>query len=101
VGVEISVTAKIYRRIFVCAADFQTKDISMIQDSPAVIDRSVQVAKLKTDLETSTFDAEQCGVPLPDVVLSLLQRAEDLCRLGADRGLDLSTVSAFFSEGGQ
>jgi hypothetical protein len=53
---------------------FSTKDISMIQDSPAVIDRSVQCAKLRTDLETATYHAEQVGIPLPDVVVSLLQR---------------------------
>jgi hypothetical protein len=73
----------------------------MTQDSPAVIDRSVQVAKLRTDLETATFNAEQSGVPLPDIILTMLQRCEDLCRLGADRGLDLSRVGAFFSGDGE
>jgi hypothetical protein len=73
----------------------------MIKDSPAVVDRSVQCAKLKTDLETATFNAEQCGIALPDIVVSLLQRAEDLCRLSADRGLDLSRVGAFFAGNGE
>jgi hypothetical protein len=87
----------------VCAPsrNFFNKDIFMIHDSPAVIGRSVQCTKLKTDLETATFNAEQCGVPLTDIVLALLQRSEDLCRLGADRGLDLSRVGAFFAGDGE
>jgi hypothetical protein len=70
-------------------------------DQPAVLDWSVQIAKLKTDLATSTFNAEQCGVPLPDIVLTLLQRAEDLCLLANDRGLDLTRVGAFFGGDGE
>jgi hypothetical protein len=68
-------------------------------DQTVAIDRSVQIAKLRTDLETSTAHAEQTGVAIPDIVCALLQRAEDLCQLGAERGLDLSTVQAFFAEG--
>jgi hypothetical protein len=73
----------------------------MTQDSPAVLDCSVQVAKLKTDLETSTFHAEQSGIPLPDIVLTLLQRAEDICVLANERGLDSSRVGAFFAGDGE
>jgi hypothetical protein len=63
-----------------------------------VADRSVQVAKLKTDLQVATSNAELTGVPLQDIVLALLQRSEDLCLLGNERGLDLSRVGAFFQQ---
>jgi hypothetical protein len=71
-------------------ADFQTKDLILIQDSPAVFDRTVQVAKLRTDLETSTANAEQCGVPITTVIRSLLEMAEWWCGVANDRGVDLS-----------
>jgi hypothetical protein len=38
-----------------------------------VADGSVQVAKLKTDLQVATSNAELTGVPLQDIVLALLQ----------------------------
>jgi hypothetical protein len=71
------------------------------QDSPAVFDRTPQLEKLRLDIETCTANADQHGIALPDIVLSLLQRAEDLCRLGAERGLDLSRVGAFFAGDGE
>ena len=42
-----------------------------------VADRSVQIAKLKTDLQVATSNAELTGVPLQDIVLALLQRSEE------------------------
>jgi hypothetical protein len=66
-----------------------------------VADRSVQVAKLKTDLQVATSNAELTGVPLQDVVLALLQRSEDLCMLGSERGLDLTRVGQFFAGDGE
>jgi hypothetical protein len=81
-----------------CAADW---NLDMIHDSAVVFDRSVAITKLKTDIETATTNAEQHGVLLQDIVLQLLQRAEDLCQLGAERGLDLSRVGAFFRGDGE
>jgi hypothetical protein len=61
-----------------------------------VADRSVQLEKLRLDIATATANAEQHGIGLQDIVLCLLQRSEDLCQLGAERGLDLSRVKQFF-----
>jgi hypothetical protein len=61
-----------------------------------VADRSVQLEKLKLDIATATANAEQHGIALPDIIVTLLQRGEDLCQLGAERGLDLSRVKQFF-----
>jgi hypothetical protein len=66
-----------------------------------VADRSVQVAKLKTDLQIATSNAEQHGVGLQDIILQLLQRADDLCRIGKERGLDLSRVGDIFRGDGE
>jgi hypothetical protein len=66
-----------------------------------VADRSVQIAKLKTDLQVATNNAELTGVPLQDIVLCLLQRSEDLCLLGNERGLDLARVGDFFAGDGE
>jgi hypothetical protein len=65
------------------------------QDSPAVFDRSTQCAKLKTDLETSTAHAEQCGVPITTIVRHLLEMAERWCGVANDRNVDLSALSGW------
>ena len=62
----------------------------------AFIDRTPQIEKLRLDIETCTANAEQHGIGLQDIILQLLQRGEDLCQLGAQRGLDLSRVKQFF-----
>jgi hypothetical protein len=62
----------------------------------AFIDRTPQIEKLRLDIETCTANAEQHGIALPDIIVALLQRGEDLCQLGAERGLDLSRVKQFF-----
>jgi hypothetical protein len=61
----------------------------------AFIDRTPQLEKLRFDIATATANAEQHGIALPDIVVALLQRGEDLCQ-GAERGLDLSRVKQFF-----
>jgi hypothetical protein len=68
----------------------------MIQDGPAVFDRSTQLEKLKLDIATATANAEQHGIALTEIIVALLQHGEDLCQLGAERGLDLSRVKQFF-----
>jgi hypothetical protein len=67
----------------------------------AFIDRTPQLEKLRLDIETCTANAEQHGVGLQDIVLQLLQRAEDLCLLGNERGLDLTRVGQFFAGDGE
>jgi hypothetical protein len=66
-----------------------------------VADRSVQLEKLKLDIATATASAEQHGIPLQDIVLALLQKSEDLCLLGSERGLDLARVGDFFAGDGE
>ena len=61
-----------------------------------VTDRGVPLEKLRLDLQTATTDAEQHGIALPDIIVTLLQRGEDLCQLSNDAGLDLSRVKQFF-----
>jgi hypothetical protein len=60
-----------------------------------ITDRTVQVAKLRTDLETSTAHAEQCGVPITAVIRSLLEMAEWWCGVASDRGVDLSALQGW------
>ena len=60
-----------------------------------VADRTVQVAELKTDLETSTHNAEQCGVPITTIVRHLLEMAERWCGVASDRGIDLSALQGW------
>ena len=67
----------------------------MIQDSPHIFDRSTQCAKLRTDLETSTAHAEQCGVPITTVIRSLLEMAEFWCGVAKDRNVDLSALEGW------
>jgi hypothetical protein len=67
----------------------------MIQGSQAIFDRSTQCAKLKTDLETSTAHAEQCGVPITTIVRHLLEMAEFWCGVANDRNVDLSTLAGW------
>jgi hypothetical protein len=85
----------VLRRTKTAALIFRTKDLIMIQDGPAVFDRSVQCAKLKTDLETSTAHAEQCGVPITTIIRNLLEMAEWGCSVANDRNVDLSALSGW------
>jgi hypothetical protein len=71
------------------------KEFSMLKDSPAVIDRSVQCAKLRTDLETSTANAEQTGIPITTIVRHLLEMAEWWCGVAKDRNVDLSELEGW------
>jgi hypothetical protein len=67
----------------------------VIKDSPPVIDRSVQRNQLDHDLAVMTSDIR--GLPVVDVILALLRRAEDLAVIADERGEDLKLVRAFFS----
>ena len=66
-----------------------------------MFDRSPQLQKLDSDIQIATTHAEQHGIPLQDIVLQLLQRADDLCRLGNERGSDLSRVGDIFRGDGE
>lgn len=70
-------------------------------DTAPLFDRSPQLQKLASDIQIATTHAEQHGIPLPDIILQLLQRAEDLCLLGNERGLDLARVGDFFAGDGE
>jgi hypothetical protein len=65
-------------------------------DQPPVIDRSVQRDQLSHDLGVLTSDVR--GLPLVDVILVLLRRADELAVLANEQGLDLSAVSAFLGD---
>jgi hypothetical protein len=67
----------------------------MLQNS-VTIDRSQQLDKLRTDISTATTSAQQAGVAMADVVLAMLQRADELCELAEDIGDDMSKLSAAF-----
>jgi|HubBroStandDraft_4_1064222.scaffolds.fasta_scaffold2110954_1 hypothetical protein len=42
-------------------------------------DRSPQIEKLRLDTRVATTNAQQSGVAMADIVLVLLQRANELC----------------------
>jgi hypothetical protein len=65
------------------------------QDSPAIFDRSPQLNQLDHDLGVMTSDVR--GLPLVDVILALLRRAEELTLIADERGEDLSAIRAFLS----
>jgi hypothetical protein len=64
-----------------------------------LFDRTPQLAKLRTDLQMATTNAEQTGVSVQDVILALLQRAEDLCEVHPD--VDLTRIGQFFAGDGE
>jgi hypothetical protein len=64
------------------------KDHSMDQ-----IDRMPQRDQLRHDLGVLTSDVR--GLPLVEVILALLHRAEELTVIADERGEDLSTIRAF------
>ena len=59
-----------------------------------VADRSVQIAKLKTDLQVATSNAELTGVPLHAVICELLEIALHWREVAADRGNSLAELAA-------
>jgi hypothetical protein len=63
-------------------------------DQPAVIDRTPQRDQLRHDLGVLTSNIR--GLPLVDVILVLLHRAEELTVIADERGEDLEPVRAFF-----
>jgi hypothetical protein len=63
----------------------------------AVFDRAPQIEKLRLDIGVSTTSAQQSGVAMQDVVLVLLQRADELCDLAAEQGADMKKVAEAFS----
>jgi hypothetical protein len=65
----------------------------MIVDTPPVFDRSPQIAKLKTDLEVATSNAELSGVPLHTIIRELLESVTHWQSIAIDRGADLSPLA--------
>jgi hypothetical protein len=70
----------------------------MLTDAPPVFDRSPQRQKFVIDLQTATTSAWQSGVELPDIVLSLLERADELSAIAADTGVDMSKLSGILDQ---
>jgi hypothetical protein len=86
------------RRVEPAVFSFQPRIFQMNQDSSAVFDRSTQCAKLRTDLETSTANAEQTGIPITTIVRHLLEMAEWWCGVANDRNVDLSELAGWDSQ---
>jgi hypothetical protein len=55
-----------------------------------ILDRGPQLEKLRLDIGTSTTRALQMGCGVADVVLALLERADQLCEIGEECGADLA-----------
>jgi hypothetical protein len=65
----------------------------MIVDQAPIMDRTVQRDQLSHDLGVLTSDVR--GLPLVDVILVLLRRAEELTVIANERGIDLTAIRAF------
>jgi hypothetical protein len=48
----------------------------MIQDSPAVFDRTPQISKLSQDIGIAITHASQAGVPMQEIIYQVLAKAE-------------------------
>jgi hypothetical protein len=66
----------------------------MIIDSTPIFDHAPHRDKLRSDLGAVTSDVR--GLPTVDVILALLQRAEELTALANEIGEDLTRIRAFF-----
>jgi hypothetical protein len=65
----------------------------MIVDSPPVFDRSVQIGKLRTDLEVATANAEFNAVPIHAIIRELLVSIGHWREIAIERGDDLSPLT--------
>jgi hypothetical protein len=66
----------------------------MIVDTTPLFDHGPHRDKLRSDLGAVTSDVR--GLPTVDVILALLQRAEELTVIADERGEDLTPIRAFF-----
>jgi hypothetical protein len=71
-----------------------TKDSTMIVDAPPVLDHEPRRQKLRSDIGAATSDVR--GRPAVDMVVILLERAEQLAAIADGRGEDLTPIRAFF-----
>jgi hypothetical protein len=49
--------------------------------------------KLRLDIGVATTSTQQSDVAMQDIVLTLLQRADELCEIAEDTGADMSKLS--------
>jgi hypothetical protein len=84
-----------------CGVSYCAERQGSFMRDQAFIDRTPQLEKLRLDIATATAAAEQHGIGLQDIIVTLLQRGEDLCQLGAERGLDLARIGEFFKGDGE
>lgn len=59
-----------------------------------VFDRSAQLNTLKVHLDTSVTAAMDAQVPIADIVLALLTKADALCEIAEATGVDMSSIAA-------
>jgi hypothetical protein len=60
------------------------------------VDRSVPLDRLRAEISTATTAAQTAGIARADVVLTLLQHADQLCEIGEDVGDDMSKLATAF-----
>jgi 3-hydroxyisobutyrate dehydrogenase-like beta-hydroxyacid dehydrogenase len=54
--------------------------------------------KAPLDIGVATTNAQQSAVAMADIVLTLLQRADELCDVAAEQGADMKKVADAFAE---
>ena len=65
-------------------------------ESNVIMDRAPQLEKLRLDIGAATHNAQQAGVAMADIVMVLLQRADELCELAEDTGVDMAKLAQVF-----
>jgi hypothetical protein len=48
----------------------------IVQDSPAVFDRTPQISKLSRDIDIAITHASQAGVPMQEIIYQVLAKAK-------------------------
>jgi hypothetical protein len=64
------------------------------QKEKVVFDRSPQIDKLKLALDVAVTTTMESQVPIADIVLALLTKADALCEIGRATGADMSSIAA-------
>jgi hypothetical protein len=62
----------------------------------ATFDRTQQLEALRLAISSATTHAQQSGVALADITLLLLQRADVLCEIAEDAGVDMTKLATAF-----
>jgi hypothetical protein len=62
----------------------------MITSTKEIVDNRPVIEKLRVDLRTCTSDVR--GVDLPEIIVEVLRRANELAEIAVERGVDLTAV---------